>query len=83
MTEESFKRKVECMANDVRALIIEKADTLLKSGGVSLDDYAEDSCLLPKLFICAMGDEIKWQFYPTVVRSRRHSTFIKNISKFI
>lgn len=83
MTEESFKQNVEGLANDVRALIIEKVDKLLKSGGVSLDDYEEVSYLLPKLFICAIGDELKWQHYPTAMKSKGHNSTIKNISRFI
>lgn len=83
MTEVSFRRKVEGLANDVRAFIIEKAAKLMKSGGVSLDDYEEESYLLPKLFICAIGDELKWQYYPTAARSKEYDSTIKNISRLI
>jgi hypothetical protein len=65
MTKEQFLSKVEELLPDLNELIREKAQTLLNSGAVDLESYS-DNFLLPKIFISAMGEEIKNQFAPPI-----------------
>ena len=64
MTKEQFLAKVKEMLDDgFIDFIMQRADKALKSGAINLEDY-EDDCVLPKIFMSAMGEEIKWQYKP-------------------
>lgn len=63
MTRNEFLEKVEELKESVNDLIDEKADKLLKSGAIDLKNYDNDF-RLPKMFMCAIGNEIKFQYKP-------------------
>ena len=63
MTKEQFLAKVEELIPQVNDLIRNKANTLTNSGAVDFESY-DDDFLLAKIFMSAMGEEIKYQFKP-------------------
>jgi hypothetical protein len=63
MTREQFLNKVKEMLPDMNLMLLEKAEEVLLTGAFDLESY-EDNYLLPKIFLSAMGEEIKFQFEP-------------------
>jgi hypothetical protein len=63
MTEQEFLDKVNEMIPDMNDWIIEKAKHIIQSGAIDLESY-ENNYLLPKIFISAMGAEIRFQYKP-------------------
>jgi len=61
MTEKQFLEKINEMLPDLNRLILEKANKVFSSGAIEPLDY-EDDFLLPKIFMSAMGSEIKWKY---------------------
>jgi hypothetical protein len=82
MTKEQFLEKVKEMLEDgFVEFVMERAGKVLKSGAINLEDY-ENDYVLPKLFMSAMGEEIKFQYEPfshdkSMIRERN------NIAKFL
>lgn len=63
MTKTQFRSKVKQLKKEVNRLIDNRTEKILRSGCVDLNDY-ENNFVLPKIFMSAMGDEIKWQLKP-------------------
>ena len=67
MTKEQATQKFEELINnlDFKAWAMERAERMLTSGYVNLEDY-EDDYILPKAMVAAIGREIEWQYKPMV-----------------
>jgi hypothetical protein len=63
MTKEQFLGKVKEMLPELNDLIVQKAESISKSGCIDFDDF-EDNFFLPKVFISAMGEMIRDQYRP-------------------
>lgn len=64
MTKEQFLSKVDEMTGeDFKKFIMERANKAWNSGAIDHDSF-EDNYLLPKIFLSAMGEEIKFQYKP-------------------
>ena len=65
MTKEQATQKFEELINnlDFKAWAMERAERMLTSGYVNLDDH-EDNYILPKAMVAAIGREIEWQYKP-------------------
>ena len=64
MTREQFLEKVkEMLGEDFEKFVMGRAEKALNSGAFDLDDYGNDF-ILPKIFMSAMGEEIKFQYAP-------------------
>ncbi|MFX0183346.1 MAG: hypothetical protein ACFE95_09730 [Candidatus Hodarchaeota archaeon] len=79
MTEEQFKSKVKDLKKGVNKLIDNRIEKILQSGCVDLNDY-EDNYILPKMFIYAVAEEIKFQFKPLL---EKHLKEGKNMINFM
>jgi hypothetical protein len=80
MTKEQFLAKVKEMLDDGFVdFIMKRAEKALKSGAINLDSY-EDDYVLPKIFMSAMGDEIKFQYKPHNPKDIRTRN---NLEKFL
>lgn len=62
-TKDQFMAKVQEMVSELPEFIMERAEKAWNSGAFDPEKY-EDNYLLPKIFMSAMGEEIKWQFKP-------------------
>ena len=51
------------MLPDLNKTILEKAKKAYKSGAIDLSDY-ENNYSLPRIFLSAMGTEIRWLYEP-------------------
>jgi len=67
MNKEQFLSKVNEMIPDMNEWIIKKAESIVASGAVDLESY-DDNYLLPKIFMSAMGAEIRFQYKPHATR---------------
>lgn len=63
MIEQQFKNKVNDLKDQIDELIDNRVEKILQSGCIDLNNY-EDNYILPKIFIYAIGEEIKFQFKP-------------------
>jgi hypothetical protein len=63
MDKQQFLDKVKEITIEMQDWIMKKAEESLKSGAFDINDY-EDNYILPKIFISAMGEEIKFQYKP-------------------
>ena len=65
MTKEQATQKFEELINnlDFKAWAMERAERMVTSGYVNLEDY-EDDYILPKAMMSALGREIEWQYKP-------------------
>ena len=64
MTEEQFLEKVKSMlGEDFEAFVMNRAKKAFKSGAIDPEKYGNDY-ILPKIFMSALGEEIKWQYSP-------------------
>lgn len=64
MTKEQFLQKVDEMTGeDFKKFIMERASKAWNSGAIDGESF-EDNYLLPKIFLSAMGEEIKFQYKP-------------------
>ena len=79
MTKEDCLQKIEEMIPDVVSLIRNRAGEYLGYGAIELEDY-EDDYVLPKIFIYAVADEIKFQFKPLYAE---HLKEAKNLTYFL
>jgi hypothetical protein len=79
ITREQFLEKVGELLPDLNTFIMEKAEKALKSGALDLEKY-EDNYLLPKIFMYAMGKEIKDQYKPY---NKKDVTVGNNLSYFL
>ena len=79
MTELQFLDKIKEMLPDLNRLILEKAKKVFSSGAVDTESY-ENNYLLPKIFLCAMGKEISWQYEP---HSKKDKKVVKNLGYFL
>ena len=84
-TKEEVKKLVMDMANELPKFIEEKTDKLLASGAIDLDNELGGPAILPKIIICAIAEEIKFQF-AVPHRYSHYSKFnkeVKNLAHFI
>ncbi len=65
MTKEQFLEKVKDILPDLNELILKKAEEISKSGCIDFESF-ENDYMLPKIFMSAMGEEIKFQYKPFV-----------------
>ena len=79
MTEKQFLEKVIEMLPQVNNLILEKAKKVFSSGAIEPSLY-EDNYRLPKIFLCAVGKEISWQYD---VHSKEYDKIVKNLGCFL
>ena len=79
MTEKQFLEKVNEMLPDLNQLILEKAKKVFSSGAIDTEEY-DNNYLLPKIFLCAMGKEISWQYG---VHSKKDEKVVKNLGYFL
>lgn len=77
-TKKQCLEKVHEMAEKVPAKILEKADQLIKSGAIELEDY-EDNYILPKILLVAALEYEADQWRPF---DRNYQKTIKNLSHF-
>ena len=79
MTKEEFLEKVKSMlGEDFENFIMNRAEKVVKSGAINFEDYESDSYLLPKIFMSAIGEEIKFQYAPHDPKSIRVRNNIAN-----
>lgn len=78
MTEQEFLDKVNKILPDINELIIKKAKHIIKSGAIDLESY-EDSYLLPKIFMSAMGTEIRFQYKPHATKDIKLRNNLENL----
>lgn len=80
MTKEQFLEKVKSMlGEEFEAFIMRRAEKAFDSGAINPDKY-EDDYILPKIFMSAMGDEIKFQYRPNNPSGIRDRN---NLAKFL
>lgn len=79
MTKTQLKRKVKELIKENNKMIEEKLEKLLKSGAINLPDY-EDNYVLPKIFMCAIGKEMQFQWKPYNQEDRKT---VENVSNFL
>lgn len=79
MTKNQFRTKTKQLKKEISKLIDNRVEKVINSGCVDFDSY-ENNFLLPKIFIAAMGDEIKFQFKPL---SKEGIEEMKNMSFFL
>ena len=79
MTHEQFLTKVAELLPDLDKWILEKAESITKSGAIEFSDF-EDNYALPKAFLSAMGKEIEFQYRPLDAQGKKVA---KNIQHFI
>ena len=79
MTEQQFKNKVNDLKDQINKLIDNRIERILQSGCVDLNDF-EDNYILPKIFIYAVAEEIKFQFKPLY---KEHLKEAKNMINFM
>ena len=78
MTKEQFLEKVKELVDDgFTDWIMATAQKAVSSGALNLDGH-EDNYRLPKIFISAMGEEIKAQYAPTTPKEIRERNNLAN-----
>jgi len=79
-TKEQFLKKVDEMTGEeFKKWIMEKAEKAFTSGAISGEDF-EDNYLLPKIFMSALGEEIKFQYKPL---NKKHLNIRNNLQLFL
>jgi len=58
-----FIKKVNELIRENNKMIKDRAEKVLKAGCIELSDY-EDNYILPKIFMYAIGEEMKFQWKP-------------------
>lgn len=79
MTEQQFKSKVNDLKDQINELIDNRINRILQSGCIDLNDF-EDNYILPKIFIYAIAEEIKFQFKPL---DKKHLKEANNMINFM
>jgi len=79
MTKTQFKKKVKDLKRSMNKLVDDRVEKAIKSGAINFEDY-EDDYVLPKIFIYAVADEIKFQFKPLYAE---HLKEAKNLTYFL
>jgi len=79
MTKAQFRKKSKELKREVNKLIDERIEKVINGGCVELKDY-ENNYILPKIFIHAVADEIKFQFKPLY---KEHYKISKNMTYFL
>ncbi len=79
MTKTQFRKRTKQLKRQVNKLIDNRIEKFLNSGCEDLTDY-EDDYQLPKYFIAACGEEIKFQFKPLYNQGNK---IVKNIELFL
>ena len=79
MTEQQFKSKVNDLKDQINELIDNRIKKILQSGCIDLNDYP-DNYILPRIFICSVAEEIKFQFKPL---HREHLKEAENMINFM
>lgn len=79
MNKKQFLRKVKEMIKDMEKDCLEKAKLAFDSGAFDPESY-EDNFILPKIFMSAYGERIKWNYQP---HSKEHIGERNNLQHFI
>jgi len=79
MTKAQFRKKAKELKKEVSKFIDERIEKALNSGCLPLESYDNDF-MLPKAFISACGNEIKYQFMPFSKEAQKDE---KNIELFL
>ena len=79
MTKDQFLVKVKKLLPDLNNMILEKANKAFDSGAINSEDF-ENDYLLSKIFLSAIGGEIKSHYAPSNIRYVR---LRNNLEKFL
>ena len=79
MKKQDFLNKVQSMLPDLNEMIMERAVKAFDSGAVDTESF-EDNFILPKIFMSAMGEEIKFQYKP---HDKKNIKVRDNLSLFL
>jgi len=63
--------KVEELWDQIKKAVLLKANDLLDSGALDLEQYSDEDYLLPKLLLCAAAQEIEDAYHPLTPDQRR------------
>jgi hypothetical protein len=79
MTKKQFIKKVKELHKQTNKTLLEKAEKILKSGCIDLNNFKNDY-VLPKIFITAFYNKMSFQYRPFDVLAKRE---VKNLQYFI
>lgn len=80
MTRNQFRKKVRELIRTQNVMIIKKMESVLKSDWLNLSEIDTDDYSVAKYFMCAVDNEMSFQWSPLTDKGRKE---VANIKHFI
>ena len=79
MTKTQLKKKIKELIKQSNKSMIKNLDKIINSGAIDLTQY-ENNYILPKICICALFKEERFQYKPLSNKARKE---LKNLEYFL